>query len=186
VKTFSAKALKSLTRAFKKWPNPRSRASITLVNIGVMLGYRWHVMARIWRTPGLGELSMAMATRWSFRAGLKPGNPRGLPQTFVDGMYRHFDAGTKRAVLRLYRATDDMSALFTPRAEEFRRLDIPVCVVWGAADPYVSVHYAQQQTNFFPRAEVSIFEDSGHWPHADNPERFAGVVVPFLRRAVAG
>ena len=126
---------------------------------------------------------MATATRWAFWAGLKSGNPRGLPLDFVDGMYAHFDAGTKRAVLRLYRATDDIGALFAPHAEAFRKWTVPVLVVWGAKDPYVQERYAREQLAFFPKAEISLFEDSGHWPHADNPERFAAVVVPFLRRA---
>jgi pimeloyl-ACP methyl ester carboxylesterase len=101
-------------------------------------------------------------------------------------MYAHFDAGTKRAVLRLYRATDDLGGLFTPHAEALRSWTFPVCVVWGAGDPYINVSYAERQREFFPAAEISVFEDSGHWPHADNPERFASVVVPFLRRARTG
>jgi pimeloyl-ACP methyl ester carboxylesterase len=36
-----------------------SLASLTLINIGVMPGYRWHFLARIWRTPVLGEIFMA-------------------------------------------------------------------------------------------------------------------------------
>jgi len=42
-------------------------ASATLINTGVLLGYRWHVLARIWRTPVLGELFQATATRATFR-----------------------------------------------------------------------------------------------------------------------
>jgi pimeloyl-ACP methyl ester carboxylesterase len=166
--------------------HPEAVASLTLVNFGVLPGYRWHMMARIWRTPGFGELSMATATASTFRWGLKSGNPRGLPRAFVDGMYAHFDSGTRRAALRLYRATDDIGALFADRGAECRALAAPVCVVWGAADPYVSLHYAREQLTFFPTAELSVFDDSGHWPHADNSERFAEVVVPFLRRARRG
>ena len=31
-------------------------ASIVLINTGVFLDYRWHILARIWQTPVLGEL----------------------------------------------------------------------------------------------------------------------------------
>jgi pimeloyl-ACP methyl ester carboxylesterase len=166
--------------------HPERVASLTLVNIGVLPGYRWHWAARAWRTPVLGEAFMATTNRAGFRMLMKIGNPRGLPAAFVDGMYEHFDAGTRRAVLRLYRATPDVGALFTPHADAFRRWRIPVSVVWGAKDPYLPLRYAETQRNFFPAAEVNVFEDSGHWPHADNPERFAKVVVPFLKRARAG
>ncbi len=159
--------------------NPGRVASLTLVNIGALPGYRWHALARLWRTPALGEASMALATRWGLHALLKIGNPRGLPRAFIDGMYDYYDAGTRRAVLRLYRATPQLDV----DAQTLRGLGAPVSVIWGAADPYVSASYAERQRDVFPQAEVTIFPDSGHWPHADNPERFAEVVIPFLRRA---
>ena len=163
--------------------NPNAVASLTLVNIGVLPGYRWHVLARVWRTRGLGELAMASVSHFGFALSMKLANPRPLPREFVDGMYRCFDAGLKRAVLKLYRATDDGGAMFAPQPEAFRHLTAPVCVVWGARDPYVDVRYAERQREFLASAQGHIFEDSGHWPHADNPERFADVVVSFLQRA---
>ena len=166
--------------------NPDRVASVTLVNIGVLKGYRWHWAARAWRTPVLGEIFMAATSRIGFEMLLKIGNPRGLPPAFVEGMYSHFDAGSRRAVLRLYRATDDLGGDLSRSAETFRALKAPTLVVWGARDPYVDVRFAEAQREVFPAAVVHIFEDSGHWPHADNPERFAAVVVPFLRQARAG
>ena len=160
--------------------NPARIASLTLVNIGWLPDYRWHALARLWRTALLGELSMATVSRPVFGLMLKQGNPRGLPRRFVDGMWSHYDSGTRRAVLRLYRATDALGAIAD--AQALRRLDVPVCVIWGAADPYVPVAYAERQREVFARAEVTIFPDSGHWPHADNPEHFAEVVVPFLHQ----
>jgi pimeloyl-ACP methyl ester carboxylesterase len=87
--------------------HPESFASATLINTAVLLDYRWHYLARIWQTPILGEIFMATATRLAFGLLLKHGNPRGLPKAFVDRMYSHFDRGTRRAVLKLYRATRD-------------------------------------------------------------------------------
>jgi pimeloyl-ACP methyl ester carboxylesterase len=85
--------------------NPAALGSLTLINTGILPAYHWHYLARIWRTPVLGEVFMASVTRFGFDTLLKHGNPRGLPKQFVDGMYDHFDAGTKKAVLKLYRAT---------------------------------------------------------------------------------
>ena len=36
--------------------SPARVASVTLINTGAFIGYRWHILARIWRTPVLGEL----------------------------------------------------------------------------------------------------------------------------------
>ncbi len=61
--------------------NPDGFASAVLINTGVFLGYRWHYLARIWRTSLLGEVFMATTTRPGFRLLLKHGNPRGRPAT---------------------------------------------------------------------------------------------------------
>ncbi len=164
--------------------NSASLASLTLINIGVLKDYHWHYLARIWRAPVLGEIFMATATRFGFGMLLKHGNPRGLPKAFVDGMYDHFDAGTKKAILKLYRATDNPGEIAEKYGDAFRSWKIPVLVVWGRHDPYLPVRYAEGQREFFPQAQVHVLDDSGHWPFADNPERVAELMIPFLRQAV--
>ncbi|MCU0620495.1 MAG: alpha/beta hydrolase [Gemmatimonadales bacterium] len=165
--------------------HPDRYASTTLINCGVLPGYQWHRFARLWRTPVLGELMQALATRGGFHRALAHGNPRGLPAAFVDRMYDHMDGGMKRAVRKLYRATEPAK-----NAERFRAalrpLDRPTLVVWGAADPYISADYAERQRETFPSAQVHLLADSGHWPFADNPERVAELVVPFLQTQTAG
>ncbi len=156
-----------------------SVASVVLINTGVLVGYRWHYLARIWRTPVLGELFQATTTKPGLRLLLRHGNPRGLPRHFIDRMYRDYDWGTKRAVLRLYRATPP-GTLEAP-LPAMREIDPPALVVWGAHDPYISVKHAERQRQAFPSAEVVALDGSGHWPFADDPERVAEIVVPFLR-----
>jgi pimeloyl-ACP methyl ester carboxylesterase len=160
--------------------HPEAVGSVVLINIGVLIGYRWHYLARIWRTPGLGELFQATTTLPGFRLLLRHGNPRGLPREFVERMYRDFDRGTKRAVLRLYRATPP--GLLEAPLPAMRELDPPALVVWGGHDPYLPVENAERQREAFPRAEIAVLDGSGHWPMADDPERVADLVVPFLRR----
>jgi pimeloyl-ACP methyl ester carboxylesterase len=164
--------------------HPRRLGSLTLINIGVMPGYRWHYLARIWRTPVLGEIFMATGTRAVFRLALKHGNPRGLPDAFVDRMFDQFDRGTRRAVLRLYRNTSDFTALTRSVAQTLTPLELPVLVLWGAHDPYLPVRYAERQREVFPKAEIRVLEDSGHWPFADDPEAVARAVIPFLRASM--
>ena len=160
---------------------PERLGSVTLINIGLMPGYRWHYLARVWRIPVVGEIFMATATRAGFRMLLKHGNLRGLPKEFVDRMYDDYDRRTRRAVLKLYRATNDPGGMAEAVGETFRALDVPALVIWGAADPYVPARYAERQREFFPSARVVILERSGHWPFADDPEAVANILVPFLR-----
>lgn len=162
--------------------NPDRLGSVVLINTGVLLDYRWHYLAKVWRTPVVGEAFQATTTRTGFHTVLKHGNPRGLPRAFVDRMYDDLDAGTSRAILRLYRATEDPAGVGRRHADALRPLDRPALVVWGAHDPYLPVAMADTQREAFPSAEVAILPDSGHWPFADDPEAVGRVVEPFLRR----
>jgi pimeloyl-ACP methyl ester carboxylesterase len=162
--------------------HPDAFASVTLIDIGVLIGYRWHRYARIWRTPVLGELFQATANRWAFRQLIGRENPR-LPREAVDRIY---DQGrgwpTKRAVLRLYRATPpDFAEAMAPR---FRELDPPTLVVWGTADAYLPVEQAERQRQVFPSARIELLEGHGHWVFWEDSERVASLVVPFLREQV--
>ncbi|WP_077035210.1 alpha/beta fold hydrolase [Pelomonas sp. KK5] len=155
-------------------------ASVTLFNIGLMPGYRWHYLARIWRTPVLGELFMASTNRPGLKLALRHGNPRGLPEAYFDEMYANYDKGTRRAILALYRNTSDLGALAEQAARILAPARLPALVVWGACDPYVPVRFAEVQREFFAVERVVRLEDSGHWPMIDNPAAVAQAVVPFL------
>lgn len=161
--------------------HPDAFASVVLINTGILRGYRWHYLARIWRTPVAGELFQRFATRSGFHALLKHGNPRGLPREFIDGMYDDYDRGTRRAVLRLYRATSNPGRLTQQLADALRPLARPALVIWGRHDPYLSVAYAERQRDVFPDARVVVLEQSGHWPYADDPEAVRGALLPFLQ-----
>lgn len=161
---------------------PDAIASMILIDTGVLPDYRWHVLARVWRTPLAGEALQASASRPFFRFMVNQKEPRRLPREFVDRMYDRYDRRTRRAVLKLYRATpdpggvsEDLIALFAPR-------DLPALVVWGEGDAYLSSAYAYRQREAFPSADVHVLPASGHWPFVDAPETVERLLVEFLAR----
>ena len=162
--------------------DPARFASAVLLGTGVTPGYRWHALARAWRTPLLGELLMAATTRAGFRLALRRGNPRGLPRAFVDRMYDDFDRHTRRAVLRLYRSLPDVAAAGETLAAALRPLDRPALVLWGRHDPYLPATLAPRQRDAFPHAEVHVLERSGHWPFVDDPATVTAAIDRFLAR----
>jgi len=154
-------------------------ASITLINTGVLLDYRWHRLARLWRLPIVGELVQKASTPTLARWLLHHDNP-GLPPQGVDQVAAHLmPRETKRAVLRLYRSTNrkDIEALAGP----LRHRDPDTLVVWGDRDVYIRVPQAERQRNVFPRARIEILPGVGHWAWLEQPDRVAELVVPFLR-----
>jgi pimeloyl-ACP methyl ester carboxylesterase len=158
---------------------PERLAAAVLLGTGVLPGYRWHALARVWRTPLLGELFMATMTRRGFHALLgRRGNPRGLPRAFVDRMYDDFDRPTRRAVLDLYRSVSPTNA--EAQIAALRLLDRPALVLWGADDPYLPARFAERQRDAFPSAEVVVLRDSGHWPFVDAAGAVAERLAAFL------
>jgi pimeloyl-ACP methyl ester carboxylesterase len=157
-------------------------ASVTLIDTGLMPGYRWHSLARLWRTPVVGELFQASATRRAFRSMLRRKEPRGLPRDFVEGMYDHYDKRTRKAVLKLYRATDDPGSMSEGLIAVFAPRDIPALVIWGEQDPYLPSSFAPRQREAFPSADVNIIPASGHWPYADSPDTVERLFTQFLTK----
>jgi pimeloyl-ACP methyl ester carboxylesterase len=158
-------------------------AGLTLIDIGILPGYKWHRLARIWRTPVLGEALMGTATRPAFRFLVNRDEPRGLPRPFVERMFDQYDRRTKRAVLKLYRATDEPGSPDPQLLAALReRGELPTLVIWGGGDAYLPSSYAERQREFFPTAEVNVLPDSGHWPFADAPEEVERLLLAFLAR----
>jgi pimeloyl-ACP methyl ester carboxylesterase len=153
-----------------------------LINIGIMPGYTWHTMAKRWRTPVLGELVQAWIPRSAWRRAMQKSSPRGLPPQFVDKMYDDYDRATRRTVLKLYRATPDPGEMAAQVGSALSELHRPALVVWGAADPFIGVEYAERQREFFDVQEVVILKESSHWPFQDDPQAVERAVLPFLGR----
>ncbi len=162
--------------------HPERFASAVLLGTGALSGYRWHALARVWRAPVVGELFMATTTGTGLRLLLRRGQRRPLPRAFVDRMYADFDRSTRRAVLDLYRSVPDVGAAGEELAAALAPLDRPALVLWGRRDPYLPVKHAERQRAAFPRAEVVVLDDAGHWPFVDRPREVAARVTAFLER----
>lgn len=160
---------------------PERLASLVLVDSGVLLGWRWHVLARVWQTPVVSWLATKSLTRWSFDTLVGWGNPRPLPRAFLDRLYATVDAGNLRAVRALYRSMRNAERLWATLAAGAARIEAPIQVIWGAADPYLPFRYAERQREIFPRAQVrvDVLEGCGHWPFVDEPERVATTIESF-------
>ena len=90
-------------------------------------GYRWHRVARGWRTPVLGELLMGFTTRWGLR--------RELPRELADVAWHSFDHGTQRAILKLYRSAPP--EVLARAGERLGDIRAPALILWPEDDPYL-------------------------------------------------
>jgi pimeloyl-ACP methyl ester carboxylesterase len=150
---------------------PEAVGRIVIVNtVPLAPDYRWHWIARLWRRRGVGEALNATTTRFGTRQLLRQAvaNKRARLE-LADRIHEHYDAGTKRAVLELYRDADPEK--FGPIRDGLRNLTGPALVVWGDADPYIAPRFADALAAALGgEATVDHVAGAGHWPWLDRPE----------------
>ncbi|MEN3361330.1 MAG: hypothetical protein V7637_5312 [Mycobacteriales bacterium] len=56
----------------------------------------------------------------------------------------------------------------------------PTLIVWGALDTVIPVAHAHAAHAALPGSQLEIFERARHFPHLDEPDRFARVLLGFL------
>jgi pimeloyl-ACP methyl ester carboxylesterase len=149
----------------------RIERAVAIDVVPLVPGFEWHWVARLWRRRGIGELTMATTSRWLLRRlGL-------LPPELLDDAMRHFDHGTQRAILRLYRSADP--DVLARAGAPLRELRAPVLLAWGEQDGYVDPVWAERLAEALPDARTRVVADAGHWPWIDSPE-LIDEVVAFL------
>jgi pimeloyl-ACP methyl ester carboxylesterase len=170
--------------------HPERVARLVVINaIPFLPGYRWHRTARLWRTPLLGELAMGATTRPIMRFSTREARPgrEPMPDAWLDTVFDHFDQGTQRAILRLYRSAP--SEVLAAAGARLQTLTMPALVVWGQADPYIPARFGHAFAAALPDAELLELTDAGHWPWLDRPDvidRVADFLGSALSPAPAG
>jgi pimeloyl-ACP methyl ester carboxylesterase len=112
---------------------------------------------------------MGATTRWALR--------RSLPAELAPGAWEHFDQGTQRAILRLYRSSPE-DALARAGAG-LGRLTCPALVLWPDRDPYIPARFGEAYAAALPAARLVGLPGAGHWPWLDRPE-VVDAVAAFL------
>jgi pimeloyl-ACP methyl ester carboxylesterase len=64
--------------------------------------------------------------------------------------------------------------------DDLRSLEIPILVLHGAHDIFISIHAARWVDENVERATLVEFADSGHAPHIEETERFNRHLLEFL------
>jgi pimeloyl-ACP methyl ester carboxylesterase len=57
---------------------------------------------------------------------------------------------------------------------------VPFLLVWGERDPIIPVEHGYMAHELVPSSRLEVFEDAGHFPHVDDPQRFLDVVLDFI------
>jgi pimeloyl-ACP methyl ester carboxylesterase len=144
-------------------------------------GFAWHRLARLLRRPLVGELIMGSIPRWYLWRVLRRGcaTPEALSHERLRRVWSHFDQGTQRAILRLYRATSEPD--LAAAGAELEQLGMPALVLWGERDPWLAPGSADAYGQRLAQATVERVHDAGHWPWLDD-SAVADRIVEFVLR----
>jgi pimeloyl-ACP methyl ester carboxylesterase len=73
--------------------------------------------------------------------------------------------------------------MHNPRLKRWlHRIDIPTHLIWGNSDGIVSTEYGKAWQAEIPGAAMTVIPGTGHYPHWENPEKFAAAVTAFTSK----
>ncbi|MHC1559750.1 alpha/beta fold hydrolase [Actinomycetospora sp. C-140] len=97
---------------------------------------------------------------------------------------RHAASLTERAHLDAF--VDTVRAVIGPRGQRVSGTErlyltegLPTMIVWGERDPVIPVGHAHRAAALVPHGRLELFGGAGHFPHCDEPERFAALLTEF-------
>jgi pimeloyl-ACP methyl ester carboxylesterase len=154
------------------------------------LGRSVHPLLRAAAAPG-AELVMPLVTqpamRWLIRHATPvvrhaPGVGLGPDTDYVIHRFDGLSSGRARsAFLRTLRAgVDSRGQVVTMLDRCYLASGLPTMIMWGERDRIIPVRHAHAAHRALPGSQLEIFANSGHFPHHDEPDRFANVVKHFL------
>jgi pimeloyl-ACP methyl ester carboxylesterase len=114
------------------------------------------------RLRGLGFRAPRLAEEWRTYVSLtEPGNRDSFVRTL-------------RSVV------DPAGQAVSARDRLYLASHVPTLLVWGGCDRMIPVEHALAAHEAIPESRLVIFENSGHFPHAEEPQRFVEVVTDFV------
>jgi pimeloyl-ACP methyl ester carboxylesterase len=91
------------------------------------------------------------------------------------------DAQARAAFLHTVRAVIDHSGQRVSAADRLYLTSLlPTLIVWGRRDPLIPATHGEIAHGQMPGSRLEIFEEAGHFPHLDEPIRFAALLREFL------
>jgi len=127
--------------------------------------------------PGIRNAGTAI-TGWLNKIGL-------MPAPGSADIWRSYvslgDAETRAAFMHTLRAVIDASGQrVSARDRLYLASEMPTMIAWGDRDRIIPVKHAYDAHDAMPGSILHVYEDAGHYPHRDYPNRFAHDLIEFI------
>ena len=153
------------------------------------LGREVNLVLRSATLPGAAQVLSVLASapvlspigalgRGASKIGWRPGAD-------VGAIWRGFsslgDRESRQAFLATTRAVIDLGGQSISAHDHLEgALPVPTLIVWGSKDRMIPVAHARSVQRALPDCRLELFEGAGHFPHLDDPDRFARVLREFI------
>ncbi|MBX0295860.1 alpha/beta fold hydrolase [Haloarcula nitratireducens] len=142
----------------------------------------WRTAANgIFQTPVLGDMLWqgVSVSKPAIRTGLRGMGAVEPSQELVDDVSAVVDRGTVRAMRRWQRSEFRESGFRTNYADRLAEIDVPTLLIHGKEDPLLPESWSERAATLIEDSRLEIFENCGHCPPREQPERFNRVVRAF-------
>ncbi|GBD10453.1 4,5:9,10-diseco-3-hydroxy-5,9, 17-trioxoandrosta-1(10),2-diene-4-oate hydrolase [bacterium HR23] len=163
---------------------PRRVSHLVLVD-SAGLGREVALSLRLATLPVIGEMLEAPSERGTQRLlrRLVFADPRLITPALVTELTRvRSRPGAKATVLEALRYGIGLGGIkrHVLLLHRLREVACPILVVWGGQDAIFPVGQALRAREIAPHVRVAVFPRSGHWPHYEEPDAFARLLLEFL------
>ncbi len=168
--------------------NPHKTAGLVLLNTyyGPMPTLKAPEAIALFSTPGAKRDLAVWATRHSDALWLK--RYREQLEKFIStdtlrepliGLLARQSLQIRPAFYGLNRVLRDEVEKRAARVEELKAFQPPVRIIFGKDDPYLNVGVARAFHGLFPRSELFLLEDAGHFVQVDKAAQVAALLRDF-------
>ena len=150
------------------------------------LPVHWPEMIELFATKSLNALSGAIAQSPEQLRWLLAWQPNKFLDAQPSSQRKHFKTVTERLIADNFMQQPSSGPAFVRLASDFfeelarntarlpglKTIDIPVKVIWGQFDPYITSDVANDRVSHFKHVSLYLLP-GGHWIQSDLPEEVA-------------
>jgi haloalkane dehalogenase len=150
----------------------------------------WPEMITLFATKSLGALAIAIAQSPEQFGWLLNWQKQKFMDALPEAQKPHFNTflgplisenflaqpGSGPAFVQLAAQFFDAHTQNTKRLLELKALDVPVKLIWGEFDPYITVAVAERRKSQLKRPSLTVVP-AGHWLQIDEPQQVAEAML---------
>jgi pimeloyl-ACP methyl ester carboxylesterase len=150
----------------------------------------WPEMITLFATESLRELAVAIAQSPEQFGWLLTWQQRKFQDSLPNAQKPHFNTVVGPLISENFTAQPSSGPAFVQLAAQFfaeharnakhlpelTALDVPVKLIWGQYDPYISVAVAERRQSQLKNASLTVVP-AGHWLQCDEPEQVAKAML---------